>query len=268
MIRLGATAPPKRKEASSVGEVRLERDEGVAVLTVSSPEVRNGLTPEMSRQLVEHCDTIDADGDIGAAVVRGDAGTFCSGADTRTWDSNVDPASDEAYARTSTVYGSFARVGELKVPTVAAVRGAAVGAGMNLFMAADLRIVAEGARLLAGFLRIGIHPGGGFFTLSGRLAGREAASALGLFGQEISGSDAVRLGLAWEAVPDEQVEPRAMELAAQAARDPLLARRALSSFRAELGPPPVSWPAALEMERGVQMWSQRRRQLRAQESQR
>ncbi len=136
---------------------------------------------------------------------------------------------------------------------------------MNLFLAADLRIVAAETRLLAGFLRIGIHPGGGFFTLAGRLAGREATAAMGLFSQEVSGVDAVRLGLAWEAVPDDQVEARAAELAAVAARDPLLARRALASFRAELGPPAVSWPAALEMERGVQMWSQRRRQLRAEE---
>lgn len=93
----------------------------------------------------------------------------------------------------STVYGSFARVGELEVPTVAAVRGAAVGAGTNLFMAADLRIVADDARLLAGFLRIGIHPGGGFFTLAGRLAGREAAAALGLFSQAIGMTQEYRL---------------------------------------------------------------------------
>ncbi len=248
-----------------MGEVRLEVDGAVAVLTVSSPEVRNGLTAEMGRQMMEHCEAIDAELSIGAAVIRGDAGTFCSGADTRTWSGDVDPASDEAFGRTSAVYGAFARVGALQVPTVAAVRGAAVGAGMNLFLAADLRIVAAETRLLAGFLRIGIHPGGGFFTLAGRLAGREATAAMGLFSQEVSGVDAVRLGLAWEAVPDDQVEARAAELAAVAARDPLLARRALASFRAELGPPAVSWPAALEMERGVQMWSQRRRQLRAEE---
>lgn len=246
-----------------MGEVRLEVDGAVAVLTVSAPEVRNGLTEEMGRQMMEHCDTIDRDPAVGAAVVRGDGGTFCSGADTRTWGGYSDPASDDAYARTSAVYGAFARVGALQVPTVAAVRGAAVGAGMNLMLAADLRIVATDARLLAGFLRIGIHPGGGFFTLAGRLAGREATAALGLFSQELSGADAVRLGLAWQALPDDQVEQRATELAAMAAADPVLARRALASFRAELGPPAVSWPAALEMERGVQMWSQRRRQLGA-----
>ncbi len=248
------------------GEVRMQVEGNVALLTISSPEVRNGLTAEMGRQLAEHCETIDANKSIGAAIVRGDQGMFCSGADTRAWGANVDPASEEAYAGTSSVYGAFMRVGQLQVPTVAAVRGAAVGAGMNLFLATDLRVVATDARLLAGFLRIGIHPGGGFFTLVGRLAGREVAAALGLFSQEISGEEAVRLGLAWIAVPDDMVEERARELAEIAARDPELARHALASFRTELGPPPVSWSAALEMERGIQMWSQRRRQLRLEES--
>ncbi len=234
----------------------------VAVVTVSSPEVRNGLTAEMGRQLAEHCDAIDADLSIGAAIIRGDQGTFCSGADTRAWGANVDPASEEAYAGTSAVYEAFMRVGQLKVPTIAAARGAAVGAGMNLFLATDLRVVATNIRLLAGFLRIGIHPGGGFFTLAGRSGGREVAAALGLFSQEISGEEAVRLGLAWVAVPDDMVDEKAQELAQLAARDPELTRHALASFRTELGPPPVSWGAALEMERGIQMWSQRRRQMR------
>ncbi|HZD67052.1 MAG TPA: enoyl-CoA hydratase-related protein [Acidimicrobiales bacterium] len=243
-----------------MGDIRVERQQGnVAVVTVSAPETRNALTPEMGRQLDDVCDDLDRDQHLGAVVVRGEGGTFCSGADTRTWDVNADPASDEAFVRTSATYGAFARVGTLRVPTIAAVRGAAVGAGINLALATDLRIVATDVRLLAGFLRIGIHPGGGFFTLAGRLGGRETAAALGLFSQEISGERAVALGLAWEAHPDAEVEPRALELARAAGSDPELARRAVSSFRTELGPPGTSWPAALELERGVQMWSQRRR---------
>ncbi len=245
-----------------MGEVRVELLGSVAVITISSPEVRNGLTAAMGEQLKVACDNIDADPALGAAVVRGDGGTFCSGADTRAWGSMVDPASPEAFAQTSAVYGAFLRVGQLQVPTVAAVRGAAVGAGMNLLMATDLRIVATDARLLAGFLRIGIHPGGGFFTLAGRLAGREATAALGLFGEEISGERAVQLGMAWESLPDHLVEDRAVELATRAARDPELTRHALASYRNELGPPNVSWLAAVEIERGMQMWSQRRRQIR------
>jgi enoyl-CoA hydratase len=145
------------------------------------------------------------------------------------------------------------------VPTIAAVRGAAVGAGINLMLAADLRIVADDARLISGFLRIGLHPGGGHFGLLAGRAGAEAAAAAGLFGEEISGLRAVQLGLAWEALPSEHVDERAAELARRPARDPQLARKATASLRIELGPPRLPWAAALEVERGAQLWSLRRR---------
>jgi enoyl-CoA hydratase len=145
------------------------------------------------------------------------------------------------------------------MPTIAAVRGAAVGAGINLMLAADLRIVAEDARLISGFLRIGLHPGGGHFGLLAGRAGAEAAAAAGIFGEEISGLRAVQLGLAWEALPSERVEERAAELALRAAHDPQLARKATASLRTELGPPRLPWAAALEVERGAQLWSLRRR---------
>jgi enoyl-CoA hydratase len=188
---------------------------------------------------------------------------FCSGADRGLLArAGEDPAESERFDSVGAVYETLARVGTLPVPTVAAVRGAAVGAGVNLFRAADLRIVAANARIIAGFLLIGIHPGGGHFTLLARLGGREAASAIGLFGEEISGERARDLQLAWDAVADDEVEPRALELAKRVARDPELARRAVASLRDQLGPPAVSWPAALAMERAAQMWSLRRRHRR------
>src|SRR5882762_1149020 len=140
----------------------------IAVITISSPEVRNALTPGMGRDLVALCDRIDADDQVISAVIRGANGTFCSGGDTREWTVISDAASDEAYRSTSAVYESFARFGRLSVPSIAAIRGAAVGAGLNIALAADLRICAEDARLIAGFGQIGIHPGGGFFALLGR----------------------------------------------------------------------------------------------------
>jgi enoyl-CoA hydratase len=242
-----------------VGIVKLEIEGNVAFITISAPEVRNGLSAEMGDQIVAICESIDGDAAIGAAIVKGEGGTFCSGADTRAWTAMSDPASPEAFSQISSIYNAFVRVGELKVPTIAAVRGAAVGAGMNLCMATDIRIVSHEAKLAAGFLRIGIHPGGGFFALAGRSAGRESAAALGLFSEEISGERAVELGMAWESLPDDVVESRAFEMATIASRDPALVRHAVASFRAELGPPPVSWRTAVEMERGIQMWSQRRR---------
>src|SRR5688500_14129780 len=96
------------------------------------------------------------------------------------------------------IYDSFCRLGQVKVPTVAAVSGSAVGTGMNMLLAADLRIVARDASLLCGFLKRGVHPGGGHFVILSRLIGREAAAAMALFGEEINGERAVDLGPTWE----------------------------------------------------------------------
>jgi enoyl-CoA hydratase len=240
--------------------VILERHGSVAVMTIVNPGLKNALNNEMALAIRAVCEEVDADEQIGSLVVRGDGGTFCSGADTRQWAGTYnDPGGDETYRSTDIMYGSFVRVGQLKVPTVAAVRGAAVGAGLNLALATDLRIVADNARIMAGFLRAGIHPGGGFFTISSRLAGREAAAALGMFSEEIDGPRAVAIGLAWQSVPDEAVEERAIELADRVGRDPELARRVVRSFRLQNDGPRLEWNSALEVERGVQMWSQARR---------
>lgn len=237
--------------------VTLERHGAVAVLTVSNPPLKNAVTVSMAAQLVEICDEVDRDTGTAALIVRGAGGTFSSGADTSGWSATfADPTSDQSYAETEVLYSSFFRVSQLRIPTIAAVRGAAVGAGFNLALATDLRIMATDARLLAGFLRAGIHPGGGFFTIVRRAGGRELSAAMGLFSEEVSGDRAVELGLAWEAVPDGDVEGRAMELAVRVARDPLLARRAVRSFRLETDGPTLPWAAALELERGAQLWSQ------------
>jgi enoyl-CoA hydratase len=244
-----------------MGSIEFTSENGIAVVTVSSPEVKNALTPEMGRELVAICDTIDADPSLGAAVVRGADGVFCSGADTRRWLPGADQAEETTYAAMGALYESFVRVGRLKVPTVAAVRGMAVGAGLNLMLATDLRVVSRDARLLAGFARIGLHPGGGFFTLAVRTAGRELASAWGVFGQELSGAEAVSRGLAWDAVDDAEVDDAALALAAVPAADPALARATVSSFRIEAGPPGIGWDAAVNFERPSQMWSLRRRSV-------
>jgi enoyl-CoA hydratase len=242
-----------------MSEVMYSVEEGVAVITLNAPERRNAFTAGMVGELLEACAAADADESVGAVVVRAEGESFCSGAHRATLaDAGRDPARPDNFKALGHTYNAFVRVGELQAPTIAAVRGHAVGAGVNLMLATDLRIVAEEARIMTGFLRIGIHPGGGHFALLGRLAGREAAAALSLFGDEIDGRRAAELGLAWAALPEAQVEPRALELARRAARDPELARAAARSLRLELGPPAIPWAAALEAEKAVQMWSLRR----------
>ena len=234
-------------------EIELTVESGVATLTLAAPQRRNALTPEMSRELVAAADQIDADDSIGALVIRGSGGSFCAGAHTTTLgNAGSDPADENTYASLSAIYAAFTRIGSVRAVTIAAVRGPAVGAGLNLALATDLRIVARTARLMSGFQRIGLHPGGG-------LAGREAAAAMALCGAEISGDRAAQLGLAWESVADEAVEDRAFELAREAAKDPSLARAMARTFRLETGPPALGWDVAVQTERAPQMWSMRRR---------
>lgn len=241
-------------------EIALRVDDGVAVVTLNAPQRRNALTPEMSDELVATLDQVDADDTVGALVIQGADGTFCSGADTATLsEASDDPAAEQTFDALSSIYAAFTRVGKVHALTVSAIRGAAVGAGLNLALATDLRVVARDARLMSGFGRIGLHPGGGHFALLSRLAGREAAGAMALAGMAIDGERAERLGLAWATTDDEQVEDHALELARRAAKDPALTRAAVHTFRLETGPPAVSWDVAVQTERAPQMWSMRRR---------
>jgi enoyl-CoA hydratase/carnithine racemase len=240
-------------------EVQLDVDGAVAVVTLNAPDRRNALTPAMAEELIATFDEVDAKPGIGALVVKAVGRSFCAGGDIATLTAaGKDPAEAQAYAGMSKIYESFYRLGQVQVPTVAAVRGSAVGAGMNMLLATDLRVVAHDARLLCGFLKRGMHPGGGHFVILSRLIGREAAAAMALFGEEIDGRRAAELGLAWQSVDDDAVEDRALELAGRVSADPELARVAVGTFRREVVNGAVPWDVAMQFERPAQMWSMRR----------
>jgi enoyl-CoA hydratase/carnithine racemase len=241
-----------------VSEVRIDLDGPVAVITLDAFARRNSLTPVMAATLIARCDEIDANPTIGAAVVQGANGAFCAGASLNLLSEvSSDPTEAERWESLGMIYRSFLRVGQLTVPTIAAIRGHAVGAGMNLALSTDLRIVARDARLTAGFSQLGVHPGGGSLTLLRERAGAEAAAAVALFGESLSGERAVQIGLAWEALDDGAVEARALYVAHQAAGDPELARAVVRSLHAESR---VNLPVemASDYERALQLWSLRR----------
>lgn len=241
-------------EAAS--DVELTIEDGVARILLDAPDRRNAITLEMADALVATADRVDADPTVGAAVVAATGPVFCAGGD-RALLARIGkrPASSESYEALGRIYDAFSRIQSMQMPTIAAVRGAAVGAGLNLVLSTDLRIVAADAVLRSGFLPIGVHPGGGHFTLVSRQAGREAAVAMGIFSQAVTGERAVELGLAWEALPETEVEPRAFELARSVASDPELARAAVASFRAQDVPGRVDVARGLAVERAPQMWS-------------
>jgi enoyl-CoA hydratase len=244
-------------------EVEVHVEDGVARITLRAPGRRNALTASMAQELIEAAEQVDADPTVGAVVITAEGPAFCAGADRAALAAiGENPAEPGRYRALGHVYEAFSRVQRIAAPTIAAVRGAAVGAGMNLALSTDLRIVATDAKLNPGFLPIGAHPGGGHFTLLARQAGREAAVAMSVFSVPIDGARAVALGLAWEALAAEDVEPRAFALARSIAGDPELSREAIATFRAEVAPGVEDVARGLALERAPQMWSLHRRVAR------
>src|SRR4051794_41774384 len=134
----------------------------------------------MADELIATFDEVDAKPEVGAPVVRAEGKSFCAGGDIATLTSaGKDPAAPDAYQGMGRIYDSFYRLGQVKVPTVAAVRGSAGGAGMNMLLATDLRVGAKDARVLAGLLKRGVDPGGGRFLVPSRLVGPGAAAGVG-----------------------------------------------------------------------------------------
>src|SRR5690606_12568161 len=118
------------------------------------------------------------------------------------------------------IYEGFLRVGRSPLPSIAAVNGAAVGAGMNLALICDLRLAGRSARFDDRFLNLGIHPGGGRTYMLQNICGPPTAAAAGLSGDVLDGEAAERVGLVWRGVDDDQLLPPAQELAARAAAVP------------------------------------------------
>jgi enoyl-CoA hydratase len=152
------------------------------------------------------------------------------------------------------VYDGFLTFANCPKPTLAAVNGAAVGAGMNLALACDVRIASSAARFVTRFLDLGLHPGGGHTWMLQRLVGPQTAMAAVLFGQEFTGEEATRVGLAYECVAPDDLVARATEVAARAASMPReLSRRAKAVMRGMFDVDTLA--AAVETELEVQAWS-------------
>ncbi len=223
--------------------------DGVATLTLNRPDERNTLTAPMVAEITAAMDDIEADTAVGALVVTGAPPAFCAGANL----GNLAEATGESLG---TIYEGFLRIARSPLPTVAAVNGAAVGAGMNLALGCDVRIVADRAKLDTRFLQIGIHPGGGHTWMLRRIVGPQAAMAAVVFGQVLDGAEAERIGLAYRCVPADDLLAAAHTFAAGAAAAPReLAITTKETIRAMADVD--DHPAAVERELEPQLWSTR-----------
>ena len=193
--------------------VRSEVVDGVGVVTLDAPARRNAFDLAMCGEVIATVDALEADVSVGALVVTGAGSAFCAGADL----SHLGGSEREGLLA---VYEGFLRFARSPLPTIAAVNGAAVGAGMNLALACDVRLAGASARFDTRFLQLGIHPGGGHTWMMRNIVGPQATAATVLFGEVLDGAEAERTGLAWRCVPDDELLPLAVKLAARAAAAP------------------------------------------------
>ncbi|WP_283633790.1 enoyl-CoA hydratase [Mycolicibacterium poriferae] len=203
-------------------------EDRVATLTVNDPERRNAVTAEISAALRAAVDAAEADPGVHALIVTGAGKAFCAGADL----SALGEATEDGLMA---IYDGFLAVANCALPTIAAVNGAAVGAGLNLALAADVRIAGPAALFDPRFQKLGIHPGGGATWMLHRAVGPQVARASLLFGMRFDAEAAVRHGLALEMADDPLAAAR--ELAAGPAgapREVVLATKA--SMRATANP--------------------------------
>lgn len=199
--------------------VMVERDGGVVTLTLNRPEVRNAMTAELTDAFTEAVESLRGDPDVRVVVVTGAGKAFCAGGDL-SW-IQPGPGADvpSLRAKMRAFYPRFLVVRSLDVPTIAAINGAAIGAGLCMAMACDIRIAAEDAKLSTAFMRLGMHPGMAATYLLTRLVGTARASELFFTAKTIDGREAERIGLVNHAVPGGSLLDEAGSLAREIARN-------------------------------------------------
>jgi enoyl-CoA hydratase len=231
--------------------VRTAIVDGVATVTLDDPDRRNALTLPMTTELVDTFDELEADPAVGAVIVTGEPPAFCAGADLSHLSSSSEGGAESGLRA---IYEGFLRIGRSPLPTIAAVNGAAVGAGMNLALVCDIRLAAPRARFDTRFLQLGLHPGGGHTWMFRRIAGPQAVAATVLFGEVLDGAEAERVGLVWRCVPEDELLDAARTMAerAEAAPNELVARtKATIAAMADV----ADHPAAVDRELEPQVWS-------------
>jgi len=192
--------------------IETEVRDRVGILTLNDPDKRNAITLAMNDEIAAVLDDWETNDDVGAMVVTGAGKGFCAGADLD------DLLADQGEAGMKKIYEGFLRIAHTPLPTIAAVNGAAVGAGFNMVLACDIVLAAaERARFDSRFLQIALHPGGGHTWRLRSIVGRQTTMAMVLFGEVIRAEQAKQLGIVWNVVDDAALIDEAVALAAVAA---------------------------------------------------
>ena len=196
---------------------------GVAWVTLNRGAQRNALDIPSLKHLHGLLDAFNADSAIRVVVLTGSGRSFCAGADLAEWADAQARGALETYGWTETAHALMTRLHTLDKPTLAAINGTAVGAGMDLTLCCDLRIAAESARFKAGYTSMAYSPDAGASWHLPRLIGNEQAKRLLFLDELWSAERALAAGLVGEVVADDQLHAHTQALAERLANGPTFA---------------------------------------------
>ena len=210
--------------------VQVHRDGPIATIELSNPDRANAMSVAMAHEFRGACEELACSTSLRAVIVTGTGRYFAAGGALDMLEEVCSgPHDDERRAENArnmeTYYGCFLAIRDVPVPVIAAVNGPAVGAGLCLALACDIRLVSTQAKLGVTFTRLGIHPGLGATWFLPRIVGTERATLLLCTGRTISGPEAVEAGLAVEAYAPDELLPAARSLANEIADCAPLANR-------------------------------------------
>lgn len=219
---------------------------GVILVTLDLPERRNAMSEPMTSSWGAVMRAIRDDRSVRAVVVTGAGRAFCAGGDFSWLGDSPDAGVPALRERMSAFYRTWLSVHDLPVPTIAAIGGAAIGAGLAIALACDVRIAAADARLAVPFTSLGLHPGMATTYLLRRAAGDTLARDMLFTGRAVTGAEAVASGLVSRVTTSDDVLATALSAAADVAA---AAPVATALTKAALGPGgPQSYDAALTWE--------------------
>ena len=214
----------------------VQRDGPVAIVTIGDGHRRNALTSAAWLRLAGCVGQLSADSGLAAILLRGAGRTFCAGSDVNEWVGAGPAAVEESFAHMET---AFRAIETCPAPVLAAVTGVAAGAGCQLALACDLRVMSASARIGMPIARLGIRPSAAFAARLIRLAGPALAAELFYTGRLLRAPQALAAGLTNDVVPVSEVAARSTQLLGEITRNPVSAvRAAKQAIIAAAGPPP------------------------------
>lgn len=192
-------------------------EQGVATIRFNEPEKRNAMTVDMGEELIAAAGHVAAEPEARVLVLTGAGKAFSAGGDMNMIRKNTEKDILENQFGMKAFYSRFLKIRDVPIPTVASINGAAIGAGLCVALACDIRLAAEDALLAGNFTALGLHPGMGATWLLPRIVGMPMAAELLFSSRRIDGREAERIGLVNRALPASELADATQKLAREIA---------------------------------------------------